>query len=565
LGLKEELLQAIRELGYERPMPVQEEVIPFLLEGERDVVALAQTGTGKTAAFGLPVLQKLDPQNPDTQALIMSPTRELCIQIADDLKDYARHIPGVRILPVYGGSSIKNQIDGLKKGAQVIVATPGRLIDLMERGKADLASVRTVVMDEADEMLNMGFTEDINTILKSVPEDRTTLLFSATMPDEIARISMDYMHNPHEIVIGKKNESTASVRHICYTVQAKEKYQTLKRIVDYYPRIYGIVFCRTKVETQEISDRLIHDGYNVDALHGDLSQVQRDYVMQRFRLHNIQLLIATDVAARGIDVDDLTHVINYTLPDEIEAYTHRSGRTGRAGKTGISIAIINLRETHRIRAIERIINKKFEVGQIPTGKEICSKQIFNLMDRIEKVEVNEEDIAEILPSVYRKFEWLDKEELIRRMVSLEFNRIIDYYRENEDFEATVEGAGKRKVEVTLEEGFTKIFINLGKMDGISPKSLLSLINDCVGRNEGSSKGKVEVGRIDLFTRYSLFDVADASADEVIRELGTLKMRGRALRVSRATEEQINRGTKTREKESGKSEKGGRRDRRKKRR
>lgn len=538
LGLIPSLLTAISELGYAYPMPIQEEVIPCLLDGAHDLIALAQTGTGKTAAFGLPLLQKLNPADRSTQALIMCPTRELCLQIADDLKDYSKYMESVFVLPVYGGSSIRYQIDSLKKGAQVIVATPGRLLDLINRGCADLSRVRSVVLDEADEMLNMGFSEDIGAILSQVPLDRKTHLFSATMPEAVEAITGQYMNEPKEIVIGRKNESTASVRHVYYMVQAKDKYQTLKRIVDYYPRMYGIVFCRTKAETQEISDKLIRDGYNVDALHGDLSQAQRDYVMQRFRLHNIQLLIATDVAARGLDVDDLTHVINFTLPDDTEVYTHRSGRTGRAGKTGISIAIINMRETHKIKTIERNISKTFEVGRIPTGKEICTKQIFSLMDRIEKVEVNEEETADLLPAVFRKLEWLDKEELVKRMVSLEFNRMIAYYQENEDFETVSPGRKdrKEKTEPVIEPGYTKLFINLGKMDGVSPKNLLQLVNDCVG-------GKVDVGRIDLFTRYSLFDVKSESSDEVMRELNTFRIRGRAIKVYEATEEQMNRGKK----------------------
>ncbi len=551
LGLKDCLLESIKELGFETPMPVQEAVIPLLLEGNDDVVALAQTGTGKTAAYGLPLLHNIDVKDHGTQALILCPTRELCLQIADDLNDYGKKMDGLFVLPVYGGSSIRNQIQNLRKGVQIIVATPGRLIDLMDRGIIDLSTVRNVVMDEADEMLNMGFSEDIDLILASVPEDRHILLFSATMPSEIEKISKQYMHDPKEIVIGRKNESTASVRHIRYMVNAKDKYNTLKRIVDYYPRIYGIIFCRTKVETQEISDKLIREGYNVDALHGDLSQAQRDYVMQRFRLCNIQLLVATDVAARGLDVEDLTHVINYTLPDETEIYTHRSGRTGRAGKTGISIAIVNMRETKKIRQIEQVIGKTFEEGVIPTGKEICSKQIFSLIDRIEKVDVNEDEIADLLPSVYRKLDWLDKEDLIKRIVSMEFNRLIDYYQINEDFEAVKEREkGSKRVEVVKEEGFTKVFINIGKMDGVTPKNLLGIINDCV-------EGKAEIGRIDLFTRYSLFDVADASAMTVIRELNTLRLRGRNIKAYEATEEQINRGTKDREEER---KGGGRRER-----
>ena len=393
----------------------------------------------------------------------------------------------------------------------------------------------------------MGFIDDIEFIFKECPEDRQMLMFSATMPDEIAKLSMKYMREPREIVIGKRNESTSSVRHICFTVHASDKYRTLKRIVDYYPRIYGIIFCRTKMETQEISDKLIRDGYNVDALHGDLSQAQRDYVMQRFRLHNIQLLVATDVAARGIDVDDLTHIINYTLPDETEVYTHRSGRTGRAGKTGISIAIINMRESHRIRAIEKVTGKTFETGRIPTGKEICSKQVFNLMDRLERVEVNEDDVAEILPSVYSKLGWLDKEDLIKRLVALEFNRFFEYYQDDEDFEAAQPEKKSRKVEVQKTEGYTKLFINIGRMDGVGPKELLSIINGCI-------RGEVAVGRIDIFTRYTLFDVKNENAEEVMDELGTLKIRGRAVRVNPATDEQIGRGRE--EKPAGKSRKGG---------
>lgn len=543
LGLQDSLLNAISELGFEAPMPVQEAVIPYLLEGDGDVVALAQTGTGKTAAFGLPLLQKLDVPFKMPQALVLCPTRELCIQIADDLKDYSRYMDDVYVLPVYGGSSMRNQIFGLEKGVQVLVATPGRLMDLMERGHVDLSHVRSVVMDEADEMLNMGFQEDIDKILESVPAERQTLLFSATMPDGIAAISRKYMRDPREIVIGKRNESTASVRHVYYMVQAKDKYQTLKRIIDFCPRIYGIIFCRTKVETQEISDKLIRDGYDVDALHGDLSQSQRDYVMQRFRLHNIKLLVATDVAARGLDVDDLTHVINFTLPDETEVYTHRSGRTGRAGKTGTSIAIINMREMPRIRAIEKATGKTFEAGAIPTGREICSKQIWGLMDRLEKVEVKEEEIAEILPSVYRKLEWLDKEELIRRMVSMEFNRIIAYYKDNEDFSTVAAKSGNKGV-VTREAGFTKVFVNVGKLDGAGPKNIIGMIND-------SLKRRVDVGRIDLFQYFSLVDVPEDCAHEVMEAMASLHMRGRKIKATPATDDQIARGMRERERAASK--------------
>lgn len=539
-GLSEELQQAVAELGFEAPMPVQEEVIPFLLGEDGDLISLAQTGTGKTAAFGLPILQKTDSESPLTQALILSPTRELCMQIAGDLRDYSKYLPGMRILPVYGGASIRNQIDDLHKGVQIIVATPGRLLDLIERGAIDLSSVTTLVMDEADEMLDMGFLDDIDAILSKVPEGHRTLLFSATMPEEIERLSLKYMHDPREIVIGGKNEGTSSVRHICYTVRASEKYRTLKRIVDYYPHIYGIIFCRTKAETQEVSDKLIHDGYNVDALHGDLSQAQRDNVMRRFRLHNIQLLVATDVAARGIDVDDLTHVINYTLPDENEVYTHRSGRTGRAGKTGISISIINLKEKGRIRNIEKTLKQNFEVGRIPTGKEICSKQIFNLIDRLENTEANDPDLDGILPEVYSKLGWLDKEEIIRRLVSMEFHRFLAYYQDDEDFDAEPENKNsKGRVIVSRTDGFTKLFINIGRMDGMGPKELLGLMNGCMRK-------EVEVGKIDIFTRYSLFDVKTEAAEEVMAQLSTLKLRGRPVRLNPATDEQIERGSRPKE-------------------
>ena len=555
IGLKDELLRAVAELGFETPMPVQAEVIPYLSDGGGDLVALAQTGTGKTAAFGLPLLQDLDLASACTQVLVLSPTRELCIQICNDLKDYGRYFDDLKVVAVYGGASVRNQLDELKKGAQFIVATPGRLLDFIRRGAVDLASVRTVVMDEADEMLDMGFLDDIDAILAAVPDGHRTLLFSATMPDEVGRLAMKYMHEPREIVIGGRNEGTSTVRHICFTVRASEKYRTLKRIVDFYPHIYGIIFCRTKAETQEVSDRLIRDGYNVDALHGDLSQAQRDNVMQRFRLHNIQLLVATDVAARGIDVDDLTHVINYTLPDENEVYTHRSGRTGRAGKTGISIIITNLREKGRIRAIENMLKQPFETGHIPTGKEICSKQIFNLVDRLENVVPDDDELAAILPSVFGKLGWMTKEDLVRRLVSLEFHRFLDYYQSDEDFDAQSDkkaafqagrkadaGAGGGRVVVEVVPGYTKMFVNVGKMDGFGPKELLGMINRCIKR-------EVEVGRIDLFTRYSLFDVPEDDAAEVAEQLSTLKMRGRAIMAKPATDEQIARGNQPRNKKS----------------
>ena len=420
LGVSPEIRKAIEEMGYENPMPVQEEVIPYLLGNGNDVVALAQTGTGKTAAFGLPLIQKIDVEKRVPQALVLCPTRELCLQIAGDLTDYSKYITDLKILPVYGGSSIDSQIRSLKRGVHIIVATPGRLIDLMERKVAHLETIRDVVMDEADEMLNMGFTDSINAILENVPQDRNTLMFSATMSPEISRIAKSYLHDPKEITIGTKNEGSKNVNHVAYIVHAKDKYLALKRIVDFYPQIYGIIFCRTRKETQEIADKLIQDGYNADSLHGELSQAQRDLVMQKFRQRHLQLLVATDVAARGLDVNDLTHVINYGLPDDTESYTHRSGRTGRAGKTGISIAIINLREKGRMRDIEHIIKKKFEVSVLPSGKEICEQQLIKVIDDIEKVKVDEEEIATFLPGIYRKLDWLDKEDLIKRVVSIVF-------------------------------------------------------------------------------------------------------------------------------------------------
>ena len=473
LGICDEILKAITELGYENPMPVQEQVIPHLLNEETDLVALAQTGTGKTAAFGLPVIQRIDLSLCKPQALILSPTRELCLQIASDLTDYSQYVSGLRILPVYGGSSIESQIKTLKKGVHIIVATPGRLVDLIERRTVQLDHVSTVIMDEADEMLNMGFLDSINAILSKVPQERKMLLFSATMPKEIEQIARTYMHEPKEVVVGSRNEGAENVRHVYYMVHAKDKYPALKRIADYYPNIYGIIFCRTRRETQEIADQLIADGYNADSLHGELSQAQRDAVMQKFRLRNLQLLVATDVAARGLDVTDLTHVINYGLPDDIETYTHRSGRTGRAGKSGVSVAIVHSREKGKMRAIEKIIGKKFERGMVPTGEQICEKQLFNLADRIEKVKVNEEEIAKYLPNISRKLGWLTEQDLIKRIVSLEFNRLIDYYRDTPDLDIpdentrkpkegnfAKEGRNGRKKDIrTAEAGFERIYIN----------------------------------------------------------------------------------------------------------
>ena len=556
LGVSPEIRKAIEEMGYENPMPVQEEVIPYLLGEGNDVVALAQTGTGKTAAFGLPLIQKINVKNRVPQALILCPTRELCLQIAGDLNDYSKYIDGLKVLPVYGGSSIESQIRMLKSGVHIIVATPGRLIDLMERKVAKLDTIGNVVMDEADEMLNMGFTDSINSILEKVPEDRNTLMFSATMSPEISRISKQYLRNAKEITIGTKNEGSKNVNHIAYVVHAKDKYAALKRIADYYPQIYGIIFCRTRKETQEIADKLIQDGYNADSLHGELSQAQRDLVMQKFRQRHLQLLVATDVAARGLDVNDLTHVINYGLPDDTESYTHRSGRTGRAGKTGISIAIINLRERGKMREIERIINKKFIVGEMPTGKQICEQQLIKLIDDIEKVKVNEEEIESFLPGIYRKLEWLSKEDLIKRVVSMEFNRFLEYYSnapeietptvtdrrgEREPRERKEHGSSREKTERKAEKGYTRLFLNLGKTDGFYANQIIELIN----RN--MKKQRTTIGRIDLMQNFSFFEVAEKQANDVISALNKVNLNGRKVVVEVAGEN------------SGKSDNGGRKN------
>ena len=534
LGVSPEILKAIKEMGYENPMPVQEEVIPYLLGNGNDVVALAQTGTGKTAAFGLPLIQKIEVKKRVPQALILCPTRELCLQIAGDLNDYSKYIDGLKVLPVYGGSSIESQIRMLKAGVHIIVATPGRLIDLMERKVAKLETIADVVMDEADEMLNMGFTDSINAILEKVPEDRNTLMFSATMSPEISRIAKKYLHDAKEITIGTKNEGSKNVNHIAYLVHAKDKYAALKRIADYYPQIYGIIFCRTRKETQEIADKLIQDGYNADSLHGELSQAQRDLVMQKFRQRHLQLLVATDVAARGLDVNDLTHVINYGVLLHIESYTHRSGRTGRAGKTGISIAIINLREKGKMREIERIINKKFIMGEMPSGKQICEQQLIKLIDDIEKVKVNDEEIESFLPGIYRKLEWLSKEDLIKRVVSMEFNRFLEYYSNAPEIETPSmndrrserepkgrkdHGSAREKTERKAEKGYTRLFLNVGKTDGFYANQIIELIN----RN--MKKQRTTIGRIDLMQNFSFFEVAENQAQDVIKALNKVNLNG----------------------------------------
>lgn len=535
LGVNEPLRRAIEELGFEAPMPVQEKVIPHLLGQEGDVVALAQTGTGKTAAFGLPVLQRIDVDRHVPQALVLSPTRELCLQIASDLADFSKYMPGLKVLPVYGGSSIQSQIRSLREGVQIIVATPGRLIDLIDRGVVKLDDVHTVILDEADEMLNMGFVDSINQILEHVPQERKMLMFSATMPKEIAKIASRFMHNPVEFVIGTRNEGAANVRHIYYMVNARDKYLALKRIADNSPNIYAIIFCRTRRDTQEVAENLIRDGYNADALHGDLSQQQRDIVMKKFRDRVISLLVATDVAARGLDVDDLTHVVNYGLPEDTAVYTHRSGRTGRAGKTGVSIAIIHSREKGKLREIERIIGKTFERKEVPTPDHIIEKQLFWLADRLERVEVNDEEIARFLPGVIKKLGWLSNEDLVKRVLSLEFNRLLEYYKDapqidfidekprkekkhRDDEPATKEEKDRR----TASKGMERIYISVGKRDGFYAGNLIEMLNRLVPGK------RVDVGRIDLMPGYSLFDVKKSDAKRVVANLKGADFMGKRI-------------------------------------
>ena len=566
LGVSEEIRRAITELGFESPMPVQEEVIPYLLGSNNDVIALAQTGTGKTAAFGIPVLQRLDPESHETQALVLSPTRELCLQIADDLKDFSKYMKGINIVAVYGGASIENQIRALRHGAQVIVATPGRLIDLMHRGKANLENVYNVVLDEADEMLNMGFTESINEIFEGVPKDRNTLLFSATMSREIERIAKSYLREYKEIVVGSRNEGAENVNHIYYMVHAKDKYLALKRIVDYNPKIFGIIFCRTKLETQEIADKLIRDGYNAESLHGDLSQQQRDLTMQKFRQHLTQLLVATDVAARGLDVDDLTHVINYGLPDDIESYTHRSGRTGRAGKKGTSISIMHIREKHKMRAIEKEIGKSFVEGQIPSAKEICKKQLYKVMDQIVKTDVNDEEIDPFMTDINRYFEFMDKEDLIKKIVSMEFGKFLAYYADAPEIEAPSkssrgETSGKRggrgeRSNISprgrrrgAESGYRRLFINLGKDDGFYPGEVMQYINKHV-------EGRQEVGHIDLLGKFSYIEVPESDAQKVMRALDGTRYKGREVRCNDAEEKGHGRAARSSDDGDRRSSRGG---------
>lgn len=497
LGLQENILKAIKELGFENPMPVQEAVIPRIIENNTDIVALAQTGTGKTAAFGLPLLQLIDPDNKKTQALILSPTRELCMQIASDLNSYSKYMPNIKVTAVYGGAGIEAQAKQLRAGTQIIAATPGRMLDMIMRKYADLSEVRFLVLDEADEMLDMGFEEDVQSIIESTPKDRHTFLFSATMPSDVEKIARRYMKNPETLSMGQRNVGATNVKHMYYLTHARDRYTVLKRVADFHPEMYAIIFCRTRQETQEIADSLIRDGYDADALHGDLSQSQRDHVMKKFREKHLNMLVATDVAARGIDVSDLTHVINYQLPDDTDNYIHRSGRTGRAGKDGVSISIINLKEKGRIKMLERQIGKAFSAGKIPSGRQVCEKQLYHLIDRMENVKVIEDEIDDFLPVIYKKLEGMSKEEIIKRFASVEFNSFLEYYRDAKDLNVD---ESRERGERSDSGSFTRLFMSIGRKDGLTVPKLLGMVN------EYTQSRDLKVGRIELGDTFTFIEV-----------------------------------------------------------
>jgi len=546
MGLSAEIQSAVEALGFVQPTPVQEKVIPFLLENNQDLVALAQTGTGKTAAFGLPIIQQIDAESKTVQALILSPTRELAIQIGKDLENFSKNLKQVKIAVVYGGADIKKQIKDIEKGAQIVVGTPGRTLDLIQRSKLKVNKIEWVVLDEADEMLSMGFKDDLDGILENTPDTKQTLLFSATMPKEIVAISKKYMHDIHEISVGKKNTGTANVEHNYYLVHAKDRYLALKRIADVNPNVYGIIFCRTRAETKDVADKLMQDGYNADALHGDLSQAQRDFVMSRFRGKHLQMLVATDVAARGLDVNDLTHVINYNLPDDPEVYIHRSGRTGRAGKRGISVTLIHMREKGKLKQVEKTVNQPFIKKLVPSGREICEKQLFNLIDKVEKVEVNNEQIGEFMPVIYKKLAWLEREELIKHFVSVEFNRFLKYYENSIDInvdesrhiekEKRGDRKGKRREDrIRGDRGksrggsfnFSRYFFNLGKKNGVNKRAILDLINQ-------NTKGKsIEIGNIDVLKSFSFFEIDSRFEKDITKAFKNVRFKGQKVNIELA--------------------------------
>ncbi|MBI2270732.1 MAG: DEAD/DEAH box helicase [Bacteroidetes bacterium] len=519
LGITGPAIKAIADLGFENPTPIQEQAIPVILKQSKDLVALAQTGTGKTAAFGLPLTQLVDFNKRNVQALILCPTRELCLQITGDLKSFTKYIPNANVTAIYGGASIDAQARDIRKGSQIVVATPGRMVDMIERRLVDIKLVQWAVLDEADEMLNMGFQEDLNSILSHTPKDKNVWLFSATMPAEVSRIAKKYMENPHEITVGNRNQGAANIDHVYYVVHARDRYNALKRILDFNPGVYGIVFCRTRSETQEVSDSLIRDGYSADSLHGDLSQAQRDFVMKRFRAKTIQMLVATDVAARGIDVDDITHVINYNLPDEIESYTHRSGRTARAGKSGVSIVILNMKEFGKIRMLERIIGKKFTEAKVPSGFDVCEKQLFHLVKKIHDTEVNEKGIEQYLPKIMEELKDLSKEELIKRFITDEFSRFLNYYKNAADLNAHG-GEQKKERNVTTK----RMFVNLGQLDGLDNSKLKHFINTFCGISPGP------VVAADVRHTYSFVEVEAALYDQLVAKMVGAEHNGRPVKM-----------------------------------
>jgi ATP-dependent RNA helicase DeaD len=537
LNLDARILQATDELGFVNPTPVQENVIPILLEKQCDLVALAQTGTGKTAAYGLPIIQNIDTKADFTEALILSPTRELCMQIAKDCASYGKFIPKMSVVAIYGGASIDRQRQELSKGAKIICATPGRMLDMIKRRYIDISKVRYLVLDEADEMLNMGFQEDLDSILQHTPNTKSTLLFSATMSRDVENIASNYMSNPEKVILGEKNAGADNVKHYYYTVQAKDRYLALKRVADFNPNIYAIVFCRTRIETQDVADMLIRDGYNADSLHGDLSQAQRDHVMSRFRNKNLQILVATDVAARGLDVNNLTHVINYNLPDDFEIYTHRSGRTGRADKTGISIAIVNLKEKSKLKYIEKSMGKQFTPVAVPTGEMVCRKQLFHFMDLVESAEVNYDEIDDYVEIIKKKFSYIEKDELIARLVSLELSRLLIYYKNTPDLNVPVESErdsrgrgsdsdrrGGRESRDNRDSNYTTLQINIGKRDKVGVDKLLRIINETTNNRD------IKVGKIDIFESCSKFDVDPKFADVVMNKFQGFVFQNRDIGV-----------------------------------
>ncbi len=523
LGLEENILRAITEQGFVHPTDIQEQTIPAILGSSEDTIALAQTGTGKTAGFGLPLIQEIDSNNNQVQVLILAPTRELCLQITKDLEGYGKYANKVAITAVYGGASIETQIKSLKKGAHIVVGTPGRTLDLIKRKTLKINNLRRLVLDEADEMLNMGFREDLDAILETTPKEKQTLLFSATMPQGVRQISKRYMKNPLELTSGKKNTGAENVIHEYYVVKSSDRYAALKRLVDVHVNMYSIVFCRTRAEAKEIASKLGRDGYNADALHGDLSQAQRDHVMNRFRDKQLQVLVATDVAARGIDVDDLTHVINYSLPDDPEVYLHRSGRTGRAGKQGISIILSHTQQSRKIRDLEKMIGKTFEYKEVPSGEVICEKRLYKLIDQVEKVVVDEREIERFLPAINQKLEWMSREELLKRFISVEFNQFLEYYRDAHDLNAKRQKGG-RKDKTEADVGYSRFFINLGKKDKLNAANLIGLINDTTESRD------LKIGKIDIQRNFAFFEVESEKEAFIMKSFKNTFDRGRKVIV-----------------------------------